>query len=143
MPDVRAALLEQLDRFTRKTRAHFRNHAAELPLRGAELRLLISVWIHGPLSLSELAEAMSVTRPMISLAARRLIDLGYAELVTDEHDRRRRMLRLAAKGRALARTLEQKREQWLMMVLAELTAQEQETLLVLLEKLNKGHWDES
>ncbi|HYJ52821.1 MAG TPA: MarR family transcriptional regulator [Allosphingosinicella sp.] len=69
------------------------------------LGLLDLLSSHGPLAVGELARALGISHPSVSQSRDSLARAGLIDWETDEGDRRRRRLRLTAKGRRLVREL--------------------------------------
>jgi DNA-binding MarR family transcriptional regulator len=67
----------------------------------AQLSALSVIVYGGPITHSALAEAEQVSRPTISLLARRLEEAGLVEREADPTDRRVARLRATARGRAV------------------------------------------
>lgn len=61
--------------------------------------------LQGPLSIGELAKIIGVTHVSISQTCRSLAEAGHVTFAADSGDKRRRAVRLTAKGRALTARL--------------------------------------
>lgn len=102
----RAALSEQLvyefHRLVFSANNLIANISADLGMHGKDGDGLLLIWrseIAGkPLSPSELADGLHITRAAASYLVDRLVNLGYISRQTDLEDRRRAVLRIAESG---------------------------------------------
>lgn len=91
---------------------------------------LATIDTHGPLTPSELAERERVRRPTATRIVGRLEDEGLIERSADPGDRRSSLVRTSPAGRALLRRLRRRKDEYLSLRLAELSADD----LVALER---------
>lgn len=102
----RSALSEQLvyefHRLVFSANNLIANFSADLGMHGKDGDGLLLIWrseIAGtPLSPSELADGLHITRAAASYLVDRLVNLGYVSRQTDPEDRRRAVLRIAESG---------------------------------------------
>lgn len=102
----RSALSEQLvyefHRLVFSANNLIANISADLGMHGKDGDGLLLIWrseIAGnPLSPSELADGLHITRAAASYLVDRLVNLGYVSRQTDPEDRRRAVLRIAESG---------------------------------------------
>lgn len=66
-----------------------------------EWRLMAVLGRFGPLSANEVAERSAMDKVRVSRAVHRMLESGYLDRDTDNADRRRTILRLSEKGRAV------------------------------------------
>ncbi len=99
-PDVQAlALVDAL--YATVRRAHrLRRLRVHSSCDKAGLVLLAQLVEHGPMRLSDLATAVQLDTSTVSRQVRGLCDGGFAEALDDPADRRARLLRISAAGRA-------------------------------------------
>ncbi|MEO1130490.1 MAG: MarR family transcriptional regulator [Planctomycetota bacterium] len=71
----------------------------------AHHRIIYFVGRHPGITVSELLKILKVTKQSVSRVLSQLVREGYIEQETASEDRRRRLLRLTAKGEALERLL--------------------------------------
>ena len=84
--------------------------AAGVPIQAGQYPLLGALDLLGPLTVSELVEALGVSQPGVTQMAARMAALGLVEIRSDTADRRTRTLELSADGkRLIARS---KRDIW-------------------------------
>ncbi len=88
--------------------------------------------------LGEVASGLGLTPPTVSVGLRRLERAGLVERLSDLQDRRAVRFFLTPKGKRLHRRALQFRRRKAQLLLANLTPQEQEVLLDLLDKAIRG-----
>lgn len=95
-------LVFQFHRLVLTANATVANYSSELGLHGKDGSALLQIWqaeISGhPLSPSELAKNLHVTRSAVSYLTDRLVDMEYVTRETDPDDRRRTVLRISKSG---------------------------------------------
>lgn len=74
-------------------------HSLDLPVQPAQMALLMTLRLHGPISVGELAERLQVAQPTVTRAVASLGDFVEARRV--EGDQRSKRLALTDKGQAL------------------------------------------
>jgi DNA-binding MarR family transcriptional regulator len=74
---------------------------AGLPIQAGQYPLLGALDLLGPLSVSELVEALGISQPGVTQMTARLEALGLVEIRSDTADRRTRTIALSAEGRRL------------------------------------------
>lgn len=87
------------------------------------------------LSMTEIAEKMNHTTAAATGLVDRLEKLGYVERTTSPNDRRKVLVRITAKGRALVEDMRQDMIERLNNVLGELTPEEQRMWLQIYTKI--------
>jgi len=99
-------------------------------------QLTLLDWIAGSpgCGVQDIATGLNVTAPTVSVGVRRLEEAGLLERQPDPQDRRAIRLFLTPQGQALHRQAQNFRLQKVRRLLANLTSEEQTTLLALLEK---------
>lgn len=128
-------LLLRFQQVFRGLRHQFRRLQTALPVSGGEIFCLMAVGREGPLTASELARSLGVTRAAVSSLLRRLIDLGFVQQTPDSHDHRRRLTSLSPSGRVLMDSVRDGHRAYLAKILGRLSEDEREQLLHLLMKL--------
>ena len=98
-------------------------------------RVLWTLTEHGPLSMSDLAGLTRITGPTVTRAVDRLVERSLLYRKVDAADRRRVLVHVAPRGRALRRTLAPQIAEAEQGVLAARSAAEARTLRRLLERL--------
>jgi DNA-binding MarR family transcriptional regulator len=118
--DVRAATL----RLARRIR---QQRSVKLMTDG-QFAVLVALHLHGPHTLSALAESDGVTAPSMNRTVNALIEHDYVSRVTDPTDRRKVQIAISDAGsQVVADTLE-RRDMWLSQVLENMTEAERSTL---------------
>jgi DNA-binding MarR family transcriptional regulator len=118
--DVRAATL----RLARRIR---QQRSVKLMTDG-QFAVLVALHLHGPHTLSALAERDGVTAPSMNRTVNALIEHDYVSRVTDPTDRRKVQIAISDAGsQVVADTLE-RRDMWLSQVLENMTEAERSTL---------------
>lgn len=114
---------------------------ADTDLSPTQASVLASVFLHGPVSLGELAELERVASPTITKVVGLLHDRGLISKATDPADRRFVRVALTAEGEALLERNRARKNAWLARRLRELDPDEIERLAAttgLLERLVEG-----
>lgn len=114
--DERLDLIETVIREIREVIAYLHRRSpprlGELDLSMAQLKVLFALSCSGPLTVSEVAERLSITSPTASHLIDRLVHLGLVRRREDERDRRRTVVELTAAGEDFLRQLRQGNEQY-------------------------------
>jgi DNA-binding MarR family transcriptional regulator len=93
-----------------------------------QFAVLVALHLHGPHTLSALAERDGVTAPSMNRTVNALIEHDYVSRVTDPTDRRKVQIAISDAGsQVVADTLE-RRDMWLSQVLENMTEAERSTL---------------
>ncbi len=101
----------------------------------AQIKLMLHLAIHGPQTMSEVADGLEVTTPAITGLVDKLEKRGLVERVRDSQDRRVVRVRLAPRAQQLAETHLTERRRQMRLVLATLTPEEQRTFIKTLRLL--------
>ncbi len=110
--DVLEDLVIEVERFVRLG-WRWRSHHEKSSLSGAEIRALMIIFRHHPISASVLAERLGVGRPAASSVLASLREYGYIGQESDPEDHRRHLLTLTAPGQEMVeRTRAYRREAW-------------------------------
>ena len=72
-----------------------------LPVQPAQMSLLLTIRLHGPIAVGELAERLQLAQPTVTRALKTLEEDGFVEARRASGDGRTRRLALTAKGEAL------------------------------------------
>ncbi|MCM8745047.1 MarR family transcriptional regulator [Thermomicrobium sp. CFH 73360] len=114
--DDRLDLIETVIREMREVIAYLHRRSpprlGEFDLSMAQLKVLFALSCSGPLTVSEVAERLSITSPTASHLIDRLVHLGLVRRREDERDRRRTVVELTASGEDFLRQLRQGNEQY-------------------------------
>lgn len=114
--DDRLDLIETVIREMREVIAYLHRRSpprlGEFDLSMAQLKVLFALSCSGPLTVSEVAERLSITSPTASHLIDRLVHLGLVRRREDERDRRRTVVELSASGEDFLRQLRQGNEQY-------------------------------
>lgn len=73
----------------------------DLPVQPAQMSLLLTIRLHGPIAVGELAERLQLAQPTVTRALKPLEDEGFVEALRAKGDGRSKRLGLSAKGEAL------------------------------------------
>lgn len=73
----------------------------DLPVQPAQMSLLLTIRLHGPIAVGELAERLQLAQPTVTRALKPLEDEGFVEARRAKGDGRSKRLGLTAKGEAL------------------------------------------
>lgn len=73
----------------------------DLPVQPGQMSLLMTIRLHGPIAVGELAERLQLAQPTVTRALKTLEDDGFVEARRASGDRRTRRLALTEKGQAL------------------------------------------
>jgi DNA-binding MarR family transcriptional regulator len=95
-----------------------------LDLTVAQIKVLFVLLLHGPLSVSDLAEQLHVGQPTASHLADRLVRVGWVRRQESPNDRRYTLVQLTEEGRGLVERLRQGRVEPLRHCLHELSPDE-------------------
>lgn len=111
----------------------------QLPAHGLDLTLaqvgLLATVARGPgQRIQELAEAMGLTAPTVSVAVRKLEESGWLRREADENDKRASCIFLTGRAEKIVRKIMKRRQEKMAKVFERFTDEEQEQLLHLLEK---------
>jgi DNA-binding MarR family transcriptional regulator len=131
------ALVWALDPWAEDYVRTMRRDLADLPVHGAEWRLLATLHVAGALHGSALAARLGISRAAASIVAKRLAARHLITGRTDRRDRRRRLFTLTAAGQALVESVEWRRAARLGSGWARLSPEEQATFLAVLTRLRE------
>ncbi|MFB9378438.1 MarR family winged helix-turn-helix transcriptional regulator [Kineococcus gynurae] len=118
--DLRMALL----RLARRLRAE----KSDGELSDTQFSVLAQLYLHGPRTPGELAEAEHVRPPSMTRTVAGLTEAGLVTRTGSSEDRRRVLVDLTADGRRTVEETRRRRTVWLGRRLADLTPEELETL---------------
>ena len=93
-----------------------------------QFAVLAGLFIHGPHTLTELAERERVSAPAMNRTVNCLQDAGYISRSADENDGRKVVIDLTDDGRAVVDETARRRDAWVEEALAEITPDEREIL---------------
>jgi DNA-binding MarR family transcriptional regulator len=102
------------------------------------LHLLMLLDAQGPQSMSELASAANVSLPNLTCTVGRMEELGLVKRVHGEEDRRKVIVKPAAKGRALIQQIESVRRAEMQRILTRLTAHERAICVTAMEAMARA-----
>lgn len=95
----------------------------------AQIKLVVHLSIHGPQTMSEVAEGLNVTTPAVTGLVDKLEKRGLVERVRDSQDRRVVRVRLAPHAQRMAEAHLAERRRQMRAVLVTLTPEEQQTFI--------------
>jgi len=110
----------------------------ELQLAPSHLRALRALHHQTPLAMKDLADQLGLTPPSVTALTRRLVQTGLLARRAHAEDSRVALLELTDAGHALHRALTDEQLRGMQRLLAALSAEEQQTLLDLLERAING-----
>lgn len=119
-------------RLTTARLARLLRQQAGTGLSPSQQSVLVSINLHGPLTLGRLARIEQVTPPTITRIVSRLEDDGLVERQVDQDDRRVVRARITAEGQRRLEHSRQRRNAWLAQVLTDLDRAERRDLLAAL-----------
>ena len=118
--DVRAATL----RLARRIR---QQRSVKLMTDG-QFAVLVALHLHGPHTLSALAERDGVSAPSMNRTVNALAEHGYVTRVTDPTDRRKVQIAISETGSQVVSDTIERRDMWLSQVFEKLSEAERGTL---------------
>jgi DNA-binding MarR family transcriptional regulator len=131
------AFWEAFPPFWHLVRAHIRQVAVEQFGISVEQFHILRQVRRGLVSISALAAARNISRPAISQAVEVLVQKGLLTRTTDPRDRRYIQLSLTTPGNALLDAIFDNTRQWMVQILATLSEEELEALILSLNALRK------
>lgn len=105
-----------------------RTQRADDSMSDGQFGVLAALWVHGNHTLGELADRERVSAPSMNRTVNCLQDAGYIGRAADENDGRKVVISLTDAGRAVVDETARRRDAWVEAALADLTADERETL---------------
>ncbi len=93
-----------------------------------QFAVLAGLFIHGPHTLTELADRERVSAPAMNRTVNCLQDAGYISRSADENDGRKVVIDLTDEGRAVVDETARRRDAWVEEALAEIEPAEREIL---------------
>ena len=93
-----------------------------------QFAVLAGLFVHGPHTLTELADRERVSAPAMNRTVNCLQDAGYISRSADENDGRKVVIDLTDEGRAVVDETARRRDAWVEEALAEITPGEREIL---------------
>ncbi|MBP2436634.1 MarR family winged helix-turn-helix transcriptional regulator [Microbacterium amylolyticum] len=118
--DIRAATLRLARRI--------RQQRSIATMSDGQFAVLVNVYLHGPHTLSALAERDGVTAPSMNRTVNCLEELGYVTRASDDEDRRKVRIAITEQGSAVVDDTVQRRDGWLQGVLDTLEPDDRATL---------------
>ena len=93
-----------------------------------QFAVLAGLFVHGPHTLTELADRERVSAPAMNRTVNCLQDAGYISRSADENDGRKVVIDLTDEGRAVVDETARRRDAWVEEALAEIAPDEREIL---------------
>jgi len=93
-----------------------------------QFAVLAGLFVHGPHTLTELADRERVSPPAMNRTVNCLQDAGYISRSADENDGRKVVIDLTDEGRAVVDETARRRDAWVEEALAEIAPDEREIL---------------
>ncbi|WP_029150479.1 MarR family winged helix-turn-helix transcriptional regulator [Microbacterium indicum] len=118
--DLRAATLRLARRI--------RQNRSIASMTDAQFAVLVNVHLHGPHTLTALAERDGVTAPSMNRTVNSLEEAGYVTRVADETDRRKVIIAIAPEGSEVVLETLRRRDGWLQGLLDALDDDDRATL---------------
>lgn len=140
--DLSQAFLRMMARWTHEWMRLARARLREQGLSVAQLMVLRQLQYRGPCSVSDVAQALGVTRAAASQMLDRLVEQGLVARQEDPRDRRHKQVTLTPKGKAFLEAMMDAHRVWAGEVLARLTVEEREALAQALAALEKAIGDD-
>ena len=127
-------LIEAVGEQIRKRVCVFSHEESVLSI--AQIRLLKTVYVHGPLSMAQIAQSLRITPASATSLVNRLVKQGWLTRIADENDRRKIYIQLSEKKQAHWRSHHQKERKRLAQYMSILNEKEQKQFIELLTKLS-------
>ncbi len=105
-----------------------RQQRAVTTMSDGQFAVLVVLKLHGPHTLTALAEREGVTAPSMNRTVNCLEEEGYITREPDEVDRRKVNIAITDKGDTVVRDTVQRRDEWLARVLADVPEADRDTL---------------
>lgn len=118
--DLRAAAMRLARRI--------RQQRSVTTMTDAQFAVLVNLHLHGPHTLTALAERDGVTAPSMNRTVNCLEELGYVTRVADADDRRKVRIAITDAGSVVVRETSERRDTWLAQILGRLDDDERRTL---------------
>ena len=123
---------QMITEFCRK----FNEVRAGLPIRNSEMNVLkIICAVAGPHTSVQLADALGVTKPMITTLINSMVDSGYVARVPSPEDGRSFYVMPTKKGRNLMGELQQKTDKFLLQIKSKIGESDFEMFIGLIERV--------
>lgn len=114
----------------------FNEVRAGLPIRNSEMNVLkIICTVAGPHTSVQLADALGVTKPMITTLINSMVDSGYVARVPSPEDGRSFYVMPTKKGRNLMGELQQKTDKFLLQIKSKIGEADFEMFIGLIERV--------
>lgn len=118
--DLRAAAMRLARRI--------RQQRSVTTMTDAQFAVLVNLHLHGPHTLTALAERDGVTAPSMNRTVNCLEELGFVTRVADTDDRRKVRIAITDAGSVVVRETSERRDNWLAQILGRLDDAERRTL---------------
>lgn len=118
--DIRAAAMRLARRL--------RQQRSVTTMTDAQFAVLVNLHLHGPHTLTALAERDGVTAPSMNRTVNSLEDLGYVTRVAETGDRRKVRIAITDDGSVVVEETVDRRDSWLAQILGRLDVDERRTL---------------
>lgn len=136
LPDLSAAASD-VRMATFRLARRLRAERAVDSMSDGQFAVLAALKVHGPHTLSELAERERVTAPSMNRTVNCLQDSGYVTRAPVDDDRRKVLVELTESGRTVVEETVRRRDAWLESALGELTDAERASLADAAEIMRK------
>ena len=127
-PDEVSAAASRLRIATFRLARRMRTQRAVDSMSDGQFAVLAGLSIHGPHTLSELADRERVSSPSMNRTVNCLQESGYVRRSADESDGRKVVISLTDEGVAVVDETARRRDAWVEEALADLTPQERQTI---------------
>jgi len=127
-PDEVSAAASRLRIATFRLARRMRTQRAVDSMSDGQFAVLAGLSIHGPHTLSELADRERVSSPSMNRTVNCLQESGYVRRSADESDGRKVVISLTDEGRSVVEETARRRDAWVEESLAALTPAERATL---------------
>jgi len=127
MPDLSSDASE-IRAATFRLSRRLRQQRAVTTMTDGQFAVLVALKLHGPHTLSALADREGVTAPSMNRTVNCLEESGYLTREQDAQDRRKVTIAITASGLAVVDETVQRRDEWLARLLSQLTAEDRATL---------------
>ncbi|GAA3661928.1 MarR family winged helix-turn-helix transcriptional regulator [Microbacterium marinilacus] len=127
MPDLSSDASEIRSATFRLAR-RLRQQRAVKTMSDGQFAVLVALKLHGPHTLTTLAEREGVTAPSMNRTVNHLEEEGYLTRRPDEADRRKVNIEITESGRSVIDETVHRPDEWLARLLAEVPAEDRATL---------------
>lgn len=136
--DLTKILLDWSAMFMRLSMRDFVQYSRTHGLSLAQLNVLMHLYYHGPLEVTQFVELLQISPPAASQLVERLVLSNLVLRTESSTDRRIRMVSLTDNGRKIVEESVSVRQRWLESLMTSLTDQQKQTIAETLKTLTEN-----